>query len=317
MFVRSSLSTSLLGIAMLLGILAVVILPADAQTSNKSPLQVQASLVTAGTLSLGEPIVVKYTIKNTSSEEAHTYMGVDRRGWVTNTVTDAQGHTSLIQAERSRRQRGGSHINGVSISPMSSATGYIVVNSTSTIRTAGKYAFTVQTRLPYALGAQAEEVTPDNYASSGNVAIRNFVFPMNVTPRDPRRLKQTAEILREDVEDTKIRDWSAAAVEALFSMPEADVLPIWQALVSDPATPRYALGFAADQLARLHTVAASDLVAQMRWEPAQIVEVGEPPIGAMALEDMARLGDAKVKKHIADLYAAHEESHSYSLDVAD
>jgi hypothetical protein len=317
MFVRSSLSTSLLGIAMLLGILAVIILPADAQTSGKSPLQVQASLVTAGTFSLGEPIVLKYTIRNTSSEEAHTYMGVDQSGWITNTVTDAQRHTSLIQEERFRHQKGGSHINGVSLSPMSSATGYMVVNSSTAIRVAGKYTFAVHMRLPYALGAQAEEVTPDKYEASGNVTISDFIFLIGVTPRDPQRLKQAAQTLREAVEDAKMRDWSAAAVEALFSMPEADVLSIWQALVSDPGTPRYALGFAADQLARLHTVAASDLVAQMRWEPAQVVKAGEPPIGATALEDMARLGDAKVKKHIADLYAAHEESHSYSLDVAD
>ena len=298
-------------------LLCVLAAPRQAKASGKLDLRVQASLVTASRFSLGEPIVLKYTIRNPSLEDAHAYMGPDQSDWVTETVTDAQGHTAPLKDEGKWCQKGGSHVNGVTVSPMSSATGYVVFNPWATIHAAGKYTLTVHTRLPYAFGAQAEEVAPSRYEDAGNVAVRDFTFPLNVTPHASRMLKQAAETFRQGVGDAKMRPWSSAATEALFSMPEADVSGVWQEMISDPTTPRYALGFAAEQLVRLHTPNAADLVAQMRWEPARPLETGETPIGVMELDEMSRLGDAGLRKHIDGLYAAHGDAHPYSFDVAD
>ncbi len=314
MFFQISRSTVLLLLGLLLG---VFVAPQQAQSSNKSDLQVQVSLISNSTFSLGEPIVLKYQILNTSSERAETYMGKGQRGWVTETLSDAQGHAITFGAEQSPHQNGGAHVDGISVSPMSSAAGYVVFNPWTTIHTAGKYKLTVHTQLPYGLGAQAEEVAPDKYEAFGNVAASDFTFSLNITPHTSGTLKQAAEMLRQSVADAKLQDWSSAAVEALISMPEADVSSVWEEMISDPAVPRYALGFAADQLVRLHSITASDLVAHMRWEPARPLEAGESPIGAAALDEMSQLGDAELRKHIERLYASHGEARKYSMVVAD
>ena len=130
-------------------------------------------------------------------------------------------------------------------------------------------------------------------------------------------LKQAAETLRQNAEAANLRSWSSASVEALFSMPEADVSSVWQEMISDPTTPRYSLGLAAEQLVRLHSIIASDLVAQMRWEPARPLEPGETAIGAVELARMSQIGDAKLRKHIDGLCAAHGEGQEFSLEGAD
>ncbi len=314
MFFQISRPAILLTLGLLLGIFAAT---RQAQANDKPDLQVQVSLISNSTFSMGEPLILKYKILNTSPERAETYMGKDQAGWVTEALADAQGHTIPTEVGQSWHRNGGAHNDGVSVSPMSSATGYVIFNPCAAIHAAGKYKVTVKTRLPYALGVQADEVPRNKYETSDNVAINDFTFSLNVTPHASQTLKQAAETLRQNVENANLRDWSYAAVEALFSMPEADVSSVWQELISDPATPQHALGLAADQLVRLHSITASDLVAQMRWEPARPLEAGETPIGATALDEMSRLGDAKLRKHIDSLYAVHGESQKYSLVVAD
>ena len=305
---------TLLLLGLLLGVFAA---PRQAQAGGKPDLQVQVSLVSSRTFSLGEPIVLKYKIFNTSLERAETYMGEDQAGWVTETLADSQGHTLPIQTRQPLHRRGGAHLNGMSVSPTSTAAGYVVFNLWTTIHTAGTYKVTVHTRLPYALGMQAETVPPSRYESTGNVSVNDFTFSLNVMPHAAQALKQAAETLRQNAAAARLQEWSSAAAEALFSMPEADVSPVWQEMISDPTTPRYALGFAAEQLVRLHTLAAADLVAQMRWEPARPLQTGETPLGAMELDEMSQIGDDQLRKHIVSLYAAHGEAHAYSLVVAD
>lgn len=314
MFLRISWLTTALSLGLLFGVFSA---PRQAQANGQGDLQVQVSLVSNSTFSLGEPVVLKYKILNTSPERAETFMGKDQIGWVKETLTDAQGRAIPIKIEQTGYPNGGTHSDGISVSPMSSATGYVVFNPRAAIQAVGKYLFTVHTRLPYALGARAEEVARSKYEAFGSVATDDFTYSLNVKLYASHALKQTAEILRQGVGDARLRDWSSAAIEALFSMPEADVSGVWQEMISDPTTPRYALGFAADQLVRLHTLNAADLVAQMRWEPARPLEAGEAPIGVIELDEMSRLGDAQLRKHIDGLYAAHGDAHKYSFAVAD
>jgi len=292
-------------------------LAAPQQASGEPELQVQMSLNSNSTFSLGEPIVLKYKILNTSIDRAETYTGTDQKGWITETLSDAQGHVVPIEATHLWHQSGGAHMDSVSVSPSASATGYVVFDPWATVQAAGKYKFSVHTRLPYALGAQAEEVARDRYEDTGDVAVGDFTFSLVVTPRASQSLKRAAEILKRNVQDAKLHDWSSAFVEALFSMPEADVSSVWQELISDPSTSAFVLGLAAEQLARLHSITAADLVAQMRWGAARPLKAGETPLGAVELDRMFQFGDAELRKHIDSLYAAHGESHEYSLVVAD
>ena len=304
----------LLSLTLLIG---SVLASPQAQAGEKSDLQVQVSLVSSNTLSLGEPILLQYKIQNSSSERTNTYMGMDKIGWMTKTWTDAQGHSVGGATERTWHQKGGSHLIGTAVEAKRTVTGYAVANPWPLIHVPGKYTFTVHTRLPYVMESQAEGAVPEKYEMVGSVAVNDFTFTLNILPRSLQTLRRTAESLKQKVQDAQFTDLSVAQVEALFSMPEADVSSVWQELISDPTTPRYALGLAADQLVHLHTKTAADLVAVMLWEPAKLLEADEEPVGSMELAEMARLGDANLKKYIDSLYAAHAEAHDYSFSIAD
>ena len=208
-------------------------------------------------------------------------------------------------------------MDSISISSMGSASGYLVFNPWTTLPAPGKYTFTVHTRLPYVLETQVEAVAPEKYEEVGSVAVNAFTFTLNVTPHSTQVVQRTARGLRQKLQTVQPGDWSSAEIEALFSMPETDVSSVWQDLISDSTTPSFVLGSATDQLVRLHSITAADLVAQMRWEPARPLAAGETSIGVIELDKMYQLGDAKVKKHIDELYAAHGDPHKYVLGIAD
>ncbi len=296
---------------------AVVAAPAP-ELGNKEPVQIQFSLISKNTFSQGEPIVLKYKIANTSTERVSVYTSGDDASWLHEAITDPQGHTFGTEREQVEHLRGGSHFTEMSLPPRSFKTGYIVCEMEMGLRTPGTYVLTLHTRLPYASGSQAESLAPNKYEALGNINANDFKFLLNVTPYNALALKQAAESLRNGIERLGTHDWSAAAVKALFSLPEVDALSSWQELISEPTTSRFVLSSAVEQLAHIHSVAAADLIAQMLWEPAQPADTDQMAVCCMiALDKIAKDGNLAVKKHIMNLYKAHGQEQKYSLEIMD
>lgn len=259
---------------------------ANAGSPATSPLSVRMSLATSQTVSLGEPVVIHYEFANLSPSQ-HLILtdGLPNGGWYTISLTGAGGSAVAIKPSRRVSRRSGLfQDSSVGIVHSGKVEGDIVVATSRTLTRPGKYTLNLHAHLPYATEPDVSvDADPDTHLTLN----QSYVMPFTVTAPDSDRLHRTAEGLRQEAESAEFSGRGSSIVEALFSMPEGEALPSWQALVSNPHVPERVLREAVDQLTRLRSPAAVDLLAQLYWNPAQ------PPGG---------ISWAEIGQHIAEIY---------------
>lgn len=271
-------------------------------------------------LSLGEPIILRYTFIGTQAEGVSLYMGKDKKDWISLTLADTEGDLAPPVPDP-RMQHGGIRSTGVTASATGHSVEYAVVNRLVRPTHPGDYRLSARVRMPYTMRSQMEGVSPSQWGEAfGTVLTREDTFPLTLTGLDPARLRAVAERLAEEAvqEDAPAR--GKFALQALFAMPGEYVLPVWRA-VTTSENPRLLdqWGVISDELARVQTTLTADLLAEMHWSPPQAVRDrlnikhnGYPGFNLMAMNNIALkynnmyfTADPPLKQHIEELDRAH------------
>lgn len=225
------------------------------------PFHLEVHLVSSSVI-LGEPIVLRYRLTNTSEQGITVHMGRDQKDWMTMRL-EGPSKTTVPPRLDPRLRRGGIYSTGIRLSAESSAAGYIIVSQRFLVSQAGDYNLSLDVLAPYEAYFQDGKAPPrsEEQPATKNVLAESHAFSLTVTAAQPTRLGAIAEAL-----------WESAAqgsnakrtmlLEALFSMPEEYASESWRAAATDPRLLHSRL-FIADQLERLSTIAAADILAEM------------------------------------------------------
>ncbi len=270
-------------------------------------------------LSLGEPMVLRYTFIGTYAEGVHLYMGRNKQGWLTPALADAEGNLAPPIPDPRMRQ-GGIYSTGIGASAREHPVEYAVVNRLLRPTHPGDYWLSARVRIPYAPRSQTG-VSPSQWGEVyGTVLTREDTFSLTLTALDPARLRVVAERLAEQAAQDDNAALRTLALQSLFAMPEEYVLPVWRA-VTTSENPRLIdrWGVISDELARVQSAHTADLLAQMVWNPPPAVKAplnakipGYPVFTVMALSNiglkfnnMYFTADPALKQHIEELSRAH------------
>lgn len=253
----------LLAIATICAMYTLHLLPAVASNPQLGVLQIAPA---SSSLSLGEPLILKYTVTNTDISTVAVNVSDDPQGWLTMTLTDASGRSlppvldSLLVSRHPAA--------GVEIDPKSEYTGYIIVSQKFQPTQPGNYRLSLSAHLRY---SSEEGQTRTN---------KNYSFPLTITEKDPQRLLATAEGLRQTV--LKDKDYRPA-VKALFSMRDPSCLPVWQELATDPDLDAFRAVEVIKELSRISSLPAIDILAKMQpIAPERWLKTGTTPLNVIA-----------------------------------
>ena len=305
------ISALLVGLSLMLGREEV---RAQSEAADSGPLNLTVSLVNSPTIVLGEPILLKYVVSN-SSRQKTSGAEADFRSLplISERITDATGKLlvpSISPIPPQRIINGMIPSEGLDLTDLNGNTsrgGETVVNAFISFPHPGRYFLRVHVQNPYVIG--------DDDQGPRHLLSGIYVFPLTVTEANPAYLRATAERLRQSVLPTLDVNLRATLIKALFSIPEATASTSWQTLIEEPKLDGSSLSQIGTALARIHTVRATDILAEMVWEPAQPREAQYESVPEKHLYEMYDTGDAALRKHIEDLHKQHgvEMSH-YRLE---
>lgn len=244
---------------------------------------------------LGEPIVLRYRLGNTSEQVIAVHMGRDQKDWLTMSL---EGPSITAAAPRLdlRLRQGGIYSTGIRISPGSSATGYVVVSQRFFVSQAGDYGLSLDVRAPYQVEFQRSEEPP----VERTVLAESHAFPFMVTAAQPARLRAIAEALWEAAAQAGNQE-RMMSLEALFSMPEEYALDTWRAAAFDPRL-LHSRTFIADQLERLCTIMTADLLAEMVLNTPPSIAGRLQVEGQAVAEQLPRTFSFSVHRQFHNLY---------------
>ncbi len=262
--------------------------------SDAGPISLQMSLATPSAFSLGEPIILHYKITNNTGQRQWVYMGQDAKGWLSERLVDQDGASVAPLPDAAPSPPGGIHFNGPSIDM--DYEGDTVVSQRFVIPHPGHYTLTVHATLT--LGVRPPE---SNQSADGLES--DFTFPLTVTAADPAKLAAVAQGYERMAAAYKSPQWHGWYVDALLSMPEEETLPAWRALVNEPDPMFVIRGQVTEDLLRVNTPAAADVLAEMLFAPG-LASDASATIGR-CLDEMYNAGSPTLRQHIADIAAAH------------
>lgn len=247
--------------------LALVALPAFADSGTAEPFSVQASLLTPSKITMGEPILVRYTITNVSTHKAVTHLGIYGTDWYTLTMRDAHGVAiPVIPDPRPAHPQGAYSSKSGFFREGVSDTDYIPITRRLSIQQPGQYTLIIHVCLPYVTDDTVNEATPEALATASSRAqTQDITFPILVTPANPIRLRATAEALRIASLDKLNGQLALANMDALFSMPEAQAAASWRSLAFTSGT---SIDSVVRELAELRSMTGTDILAELLDNPA-------------------------------------------------
>lgn len=251
--------------------------------------------LTKSTITLGEPLILKYRVSNPENQRMHVNIDSDLSRWLTMRLNDASGHpVRRTQIDDAATQATYHPItDGVPVGPKSQHEGFLVLSQNFEPVQAGRYQLELSAHLAYAWGGR-------NVINGTSESEQNYSLPLMVTARDPQRLRAIAESLRQTVLGTKDVDQYRLANKALFSMRDPACLPVWRELATDAKIDPWKAVDVMDQLQDVGSVSACDILAEMQSvAPERWSQTGTAPFEV--LQRMWRPATPEVKQHINQL----------------
>ena len=240
-------------------------------------------------ITLGEPLILKYTVTNSESQTMSANIDEDAPKWLNASIVDAAGHVVRFVADTDAIRRHG----GVSISPHGSYHGYFVIGRKLEPTHSGQYTLNISVHM---ISSWPDDVN-ENFVND-----QNHSFPITVTAKDPKRLQATAEVLRQNILHDKNVGEVKAAVKALFSLPQPECQSIWRELAVDPSLDAFVATDVINQLAAIQNVTTSDILADMdAVAPERWSRTGTSPSSALLV--MRQTANPELKQHINALIA--------------
>lgn len=286
-------------------------LRAQSEAADSGPINLTVSLAGSPTVSLGEPILLKYVVNNTGGQKANVFTEDSKQNsLITERFTDTAGKTLVPSVNPILPHRivngmipSSGLVNLTDLEANTSRKWETVANAYVTFPRPGRYILRVHVQDPYVIG--------DDDQGPRQLLTGDYMFPLTVIEAKPAYLRATAERLRSSILSTTDLNARATLIKALFSMPEASASTSWQTLVEEPRLDGYALSQIGTALARIHTARAADILMEMVWEPVQTPLACAEAMSGQYLDAMYDTGDAELKKHIEGLRAKHglEASH--------
>jgi hypothetical protein len=265
-----------------------------AAQGDTGPISLQMSLATPSTFSLGEPVVLQYRITNNTGQRQSVYMGKDAKSWLSERLVDQDGDSVAPLPDVAPSSPGGIHFNGPSIDTYYE--GDAIVSQRFMIPRPGHYTLIVHATLT--LG-----VHPPNPRQSADGLESDFVFPLTVTAAAPAKLAAVAQGYERMAVAYQSPQWHSWYVDALLSMPEEEAMPAWRTLANEPDPMFVIRGRVAEDLLRVNTPAAADVLAEMLSAPG-LGSSASATIGHL-LDEMYNAGSPTLRQHIASIAAAH------------
>ena len=258
-----------------------------------------------GRISQGEPFIIRYKIDNSTPEGQLTFhSGPDNDQWYTVTLRGQDGLVIPVSKAPEKKMEGFFAAPETSIRHGDFVTGNFIATRGLPILPPGTYRLIVHVDMPFY--AEPEGVGA-RYSSPGvpdpptGTLVQSFTFPLVVMPADPAKLHALAEHWKASLlNPAQDASWRLLT-EELFSLPAAQALPTWQALIADPTSDSNVLEDAVSQLSRLKTDTAADLLVQMQHRPSTPRSVTSRVDGALA--EMYNTGSPALREHIKGLAA--------------
>lgn len=228
--------------------------------------------LTSNTVSLGEPLVLKYQIINPENQRVRIYTGKRDQEWLRMSLNDASGHPAEALPKPTPR-RGGIYTEGAILDRSGNHIGYVVVSRALQPIHPGQYRLNLSTHLTYSWEDGSDERSIED---------QSYSLPVTVTARNPQRLRTVAEELKQAVLYEKgISEYQRAA-EALFSMRDPICLPIWREMATDPSLDPWRAMDVVRQLENVGSIAAVDVLAEMEpIAPERWARTGESPFNTL------------------------------------
>jgi len=305
---QKSLPIITLGLMSLCFVLSGTNLLAQSDGSDTGPVSMTASLAGSSTICVGEPILLKYVVTNSSelpatvSSKRDKYDQEDKYDTLGTESFTEVGDKPLVPSASLLVPHHTSDtlklMDGVDLTGNSSRSWEVLANAGITFPHAGSYILRVHVERPYVSGSREQG---ERFVLSGD-----YAFPLKVVAANPAYLHSMAEHLRGRILKTPEIEARATLIQALFSMPEASAASSWQALVEEPKLDGTALNEITTSLADLQTIKAVDLLAEIIWNPVQPSASLDEAMPSQRLDEMYDASDPTVKKHIDDLTAQHK-----------
>ncbi len=292
-------------------LIALAGVSAQAQTPG-ADLNAAISLASSSTITQGEPVILRYSIKNEFQATRFIGMREDCSNWLSLSLVDASGHAVAGRSVPTARQQDsgnsfGSLTSNFStpglINAHSTLEGYVVASQWFPTQAAGRYTLVAHVHLFY-------RVVAASAPADGEVSAQDISFPLTIAKADTARLRSTGQ----NLEKTILRLSPAEPVakrniliNALFSMPSAQAAPSWQALLSDPSSSFWVLSEAVEDLVWLKPADAPDILMGMLLKPGP---TQDKHITSAVINGMARVyrgSNPLLRQHIRALYASHGE----------
>ena len=301
-------SKHLLVLMLTLGIsLGTSIVAANADLTQ--PLSVQMTLASGNNIVSGEPIVLLYKVSNSNASSLSVEMGLDGGAegtdWVTRTLIDASGKQVLPLPDLLLRDSGGLHANGVIVQPQIDRKGYLVVNHWFAISQPGRYTLAVHVHLPYVVGTSGQ--TGETHEGNPQPYDKDFTFPLTITQANSANIPLLAQSLLDKATVSTDLEERRMLVQSLFSLPQAQVWPQWEAAASFPSL----LNLVMAEAMRISSVQTADVLAQIGWgelvtsSPASGEKRDRDNAVQVKLRQMYDRSSGSLRQHIKALYALH------------
>ena len=275
-------------------VLSASTVPRQALADAPLPGQMQVFFAN-NSVTLGEPLLLKYRITNVESHPITAYMGREERSWTTMTLVDASGQL-VSPVSVPPPVRNGIYTDGIGIGANGVGEGSLVVSRQFQPTHPGVYRLKLSTHLVYSWDDESRVPTADDQI----VQDKTFVVPLTILPRDPKKLLAVAQNLRQEAVGDKNAANRQPALQMLFTMRDAVCLPVWRALATDPSLDASRAMEVASYLGDVETTSAADVLAAMQTvKPERWSQVGRSPQDSM--QRMQMFAAPEVKQHLAQL----------------
>lgn len=282
-------------------------LRAQSDAANTEPLSLTVSLVGSSMVVLGEPILLKYVIKNNNDQPASVYTkDIKHNSLITEQFTEVGGKELVPAVSRIIPHKKTDEFrvwDGLGINGNAAVTWDDLANAGVTFPHPGSYILHVHAQNKYVVG--------DIDQGAHLVLNGDYTFPLKVVAAKPAYLHSTAERLRQSILRTTDVSERATLIKALFSMPEASAASSWQLLVEEPKLDGAELNEIGMALEGLRTIKAADILAEMIWNPVRSPDTLDGFSPSEHLYNIYDAGDPALRKHIEDLHKQHGASMSH------
>lgn len=327
---RACKSVGVIGVAIFSLLWVICAAPLYAEASTDGPVTVEIT-ADANQITMGEAIVLRYRITNSSDQVVVLHAGVRdksldgpgadtiamyRKDWLTMNMADMDGRPApfvpKIGGGSSRDVQYGQNISLWSGNGNRSE-GYIVASQWFVPSHAGHYLLTAHVRMPYAVFSDSE-VTPEQVESGlrpvKTVFMHDYVLPITIKPSNPQRLQTVGEALRKSatVETDVLKQ--SMLIQSLFSMPENYVWRSWQAIANDPALFVDGRDVVVSEMGCIASLRAADILARMLTSPARGSGTELQARVRRSLITMYYAGDPQLKEHIKKLLSKYRATFS-------